>query len=138
MRGPRGRLVIAKVGYAGFEPVDRLIVLAATERQPLDPTLARELVYLPMEAGTSARDSAVRDELIEDALDEAVFLDQEEVEAGERTRFDAALARLERSVEDRMLILRRRLAELEKRKRARWPTETGRSRSTRAKRQSGR
>ena len=116
MRGRRGRLVVAKVGYAGFEPVDRLIVLAAMDRQSLGSALARELLNLPMEAGPSALDSSVQDELIEDALDEAVFLDQEEVEAGERARFDAALARLERSVEDRVLILRRRLAEIEKRK----------------------
>jgi hypothetical protein len=59
-----------------------------------------------------------QDSIIEDALDEAIFLSQEEVEAGERARFDAALARLERSVEDRMLILRRRLTELENRKRS--------------------
>jgi hypothetical protein len=115
MRGRRGRLVMAKVGYAGFEPVDRLIVLAAFDRHLLTPELARELVTLPMEAALD-RDSVIPDELIQDALDEAVFLDQEEVEAGERARFDGALARLERSVEDRMLILRRRLIDLEKRK----------------------
>ena len=107
MRGRRGRLVLAKVGYAGFEPVDRLIILAAVDRHMIDPELARELIALPMEATASEVASGIPDELIEDALDEAVFLDQEEVEAGERARFDAALARLERSVEDRILILRR-------------------------------
>jgi hypothetical protein len=81
----------------------------------LDRELARELVDLPMEAAPPDG-SVVPDELIDDALDEAVFLGQEEVEAGERARFDVALARLERSVEDRMLILRRRLSELGKRK----------------------
>ncbi|HZL16475.1 MAG TPA: SNF2-related protein [Polyangia bacterium] len=116
LHGRRGRLVIAKVAYAGFEPVDRLIVLAASERRMLDSELARELVTLPMESTPSDIPADTPDELIEDAIDEAVFLDQEEVEAGERTRFDAALARLERSVEDRMLILRRRLSELEQRK----------------------
>jgi adenine-specific DNA-methyltransferase len=117
MRGQRGRLVIVKAGYAGFEPVDRLIVLAATEGRMLDPQLARELLTLPMEAGPSDIGSATPDELIDDAVDEAVFLDQEGMEAGERARFDAARARLERSVEDRVLILRRLLTELERRKR---------------------
>lgn len=118
MRGRRGRLLLAKVGYGGFEPVDRLVILAAVDRRMLDADLARELVALPMEAAPAGMGSVTPDELIDDALDEAVFLDQEEVEAGERTRFDASLGRLERSVEDRMLILRRRLAELEKRKRS--------------------
>jgi hypothetical protein len=118
MRGRRGKLVLVKVGYVGFEAVDRLIILAASDRHLMDPELARELMNLPMEAAPSEVASGIPDELIDDALDEAVFLDQEEVESGERARFDAALARLERSVEDRMLILRRRLNELEERKRS--------------------
>jgi uncharacterized membrane-anchored protein YhcB (DUF1043 family) len=118
MRGRRGRLVLAKVSYAGFEPVDRLIILAEVDRKMIDPELARELFALPMEAAPSEAASDIPDELLEDALDEAVFLDQEEVEAGERARFDAALARLERSVEDRILILRRRLTENEKRRKS--------------------
>jgi helicase-like protein/SNF2 domain-containing protein len=116
IRGRQGRLVIAKVGYAGFEPVERLLVLAAVERRMLDADVARELLALPMETVPWRIGSATPDELIDDALDEAVFLDQEDVESGERERFDAALARLERSVEDRMLISRRRISELEKRR----------------------
>jgi hypothetical protein len=118
LRGRSGRLVIAKVSYAGFEPVDRLLVLAAADRRMVDPELARELVTLPMETAPSDIATDTPDELIEDALDEAVFLDQEDVEVGERARFDAAFARLERSVEDRMLILRRQLTELDHRKRS--------------------
>jgi superfamily II DNA or RNA helicase len=118
MRGRRGRLVLAKVSYAGFEPVDRLIILAAVDWHMIDPELAREIITLPMEVAPLEVASGIPDELIEDFLDEAVFLDQEEVESGERARFAAALARLERSVEDRLLILRRRLTELEKRKRS--------------------
>jgi superfamily II DNA or RNA helicase len=115
LRGRRGRLVIAKVGYTGFESVDRLIVLAVCDGVALEMDLGRALVKLPMVA-TPDVSSDVPNELIEDALEEAVFLDQEEVEAGERAKFEAALARLERSVEDRVLILRRRITELEKRK----------------------
>lgn len=116
MRGQRGRLVIAKVGYAGFEPVERLIVLAAADRRMLEPELARELIGLPVETASSGFATVTPDELIDDGLGEAVFLDQEDVEAAERVRFDVALARLERSVEDRTFILRRRLIDLEKRR----------------------
>jgi hypothetical protein len=54
---------------------------------------------------------------ISDLVDESVFLDQEDVEAAERIRFDEALARLERSVEDRILVLRRRQGDVEDKKR---------------------
>jgi len=90
-------------------------VLATANRRVLDRELARELIALPMKASATGTRADTPDELIDDALDEAVFLDQEEVEAGERARFEAALARLERSVEDRMLILRRRLMDHDKR-----------------------
>ncbi|MCX5747959.1 MAG: helicase-related protein [Proteobacteria bacterium] len=110
----RGRLVVAKIGYAGFEPVDRLVAFAATSDEVLEPALARELLDRPMQAAPWTG-SVVSGERIEDLLDEAVFLDQEDVEATERLRFDEALGRLERSVEDRALILRRRYQEVEKR-----------------------
>ncbi|HXF35445.1 MAG TPA: hypothetical protein VN603_12815, partial [Candidatus Acidoferrales bacterium] len=70
---------------------------------------------LPMTSFEGAM--AVSNELMADGLEEAVFLDQEAVETAERARFDAVLGRLERSVEDRVLILRRRLTELAKRSR---------------------
>jgi len=110
----RGRLVVARVGYAGFEPVDRLVALAATDREVLDPALALELLERPMKAMPWTA-SAVPSERMDDLLEEAVFLDQEDVEATERVRFDEALGRLERSVEDRVLILRRRYTDLERR-----------------------
>src|SRR5262249_13812804 len=50
MRGRRGRLVLVKVAYVGFEPVDRLIILGASDREVIPPELARELITLPMEA----------------------------------------------------------------------------------------
>jgi hypothetical protein len=108
----RGRLVVARIGYGGFEPVDRLVTFAATGRDAFEASLARELLDLPMQPAAWTGDVVSEDRIV-DLLDESVFLDQEEVEAAERRRFDEALARLERSVEDRMLILRRRHAEIE-------------------------
>lgn len=115
LRASRGRLVVARVEYAGFEPVDRLIAFAATRGEVLESGLARELLDLPMRATPWTADT-VSAERIDDLLDEMVFLDQEEVETAERLRFDEALARLERSVEDRVLILRRRSADIEHKK----------------------
>jgi adenine-specific DNA-methyltransferase len=116
LRGKKGRLVLAKVGYAGFETAERLIVLAATPDGPLEVSAAREMLALPMQS-QQASAATVSDELMADLLEEAVFLDQEEIEAAERSAFSAALARLERSVEDRALILRRRRAEIDSRMR---------------------
>jgi len=115
LRMSRGRLVVARVGHAGFEPVDRLIALATTRSEVLEETLARELLDLPMQTAPWTGDTVSVDR-INDILDESVFLDQEAVEAAERRRFDEALARLERSVEDRVLILRRRHVDIEKKK----------------------
>jgi len=115
LRTNRGRLVVARIAYAGFEPVDRLITFAATRSQVLETSLARELIELPMHA-TSWSGDVVPDDRIDDLLDESVFLDQEEVEAAERLRFEEARARLERSIEDRVLILRRRHSDIEHKK----------------------
>jgi Helicase conserved C-terminal domain/SNF2-related domain len=117
LRASRGRLVVARVEYAGFEPVDRLVALAATRSEVLEPGLARELLELPM-VPAAWTGEVVSDDRIDDLLDESVFLDQEDVEAAERLRFDEALTRLERSVEDRVLILRRRHADLERKQRS--------------------
>jgi hypothetical protein len=67
MRGRRGRLVLAKVGYAGFEPVERLIILAAADRHMIGSELARELIALPMEAAPSEVASGIPDELLSPA-----------------------------------------------------------------------
>jgi hypothetical protein len=115
LRASRGRLVVARVEYAGFEPVDRLIAFAATRSEVLEASIARELLDLPMQTAPWTGD-IVSDDRINDLLDESVFLDQEEVEAAERLRFNEALARLERSIEDRILILRRRHADIESKK----------------------
>ena len=73
----------------------RLLAIAAIDGKVLKPELAREIITQPMEVVPRSA-SGVPDTLMDDALDEAVFIDQEEVEAQERAQFDTALARLER------------------------------------------
>ncbi|MES1210959.1 MAG: hypothetical protein ABUL63_01365, partial [Acidobacteriota bacterium] len=47
---------------------------------------------------------------LDDALDEAVFVDQQEIEVSEQTHFERALGQLERYVEDKVLLSRQELA----------------------------
>jgi hypothetical protein len=44
---------------------------------------------------------------LDDAVDEAVFVDQREVEEGEQKHFEQAIGQLERFVEDKILVCRR-------------------------------
>jgi ERCC4-related helicase len=107
-KGHRGRLVLTRVRYNGFERVDRLIptVLLEGEISPLDAGCGRWLLDQP------PRDCAFEMPQIEieDAIEEMIFLDQGEVSKDEQQRFDHSLEQIERSVEDQLLVLRRRLA----------------------------
>jgi len=49
------------------------------------------------------------DELLQDAIDEIVFLEQEQVGVPEQQRFERNLEQIESFVEDQLLVLRRRL-----------------------------
>src|SRR6185436_1758418 len=49
---------------------------------------------------------------IDDALDEAVFVDQHEVEEREQKHFEQAIGQLERFVDDKVLVCRRERASL--------------------------
>lgn len=46
-------------------------------------------------------------QLLDDALDEAVFVDQRQVEEAEQKHFEEAIGQLERFVEDKILVCRR-------------------------------
>jgi hypothetical protein len=49
---------------------------------------------------------------IDDAVDEAVFVDQRQVEEGEQKHFEQAIGQLERFVEDKILVCRRERASI--------------------------
>lgn len=110
-KGKRGRLVVSRVRYDGFERVDRLVPTLLVEGgdAPLDPECARWLLeQSPRDA--AANGTAVSDIEIDDAVEEAVFLDQAEVSGQEQQLFDRRMEQIERYVEDQLLVLRRRLA----------------------------
>jgi hypothetical protein len=112
-RGRRGRLIVVKAAYDGLEPVERLIPVALFEGDAtaLLPDQAGALLGFaiddrPMLTPPLALDAQV----VADVLEEALFLDQAAIEEGEQERFDRAVGQLERYAEDRLRVLRRRLA----------------------------
>ena len=55
---------------------------------------------------------------LDDAVDEAVFVDQRQVEKGEQKHFEQAIGQLERFVEDKILVCRRERASIAEKLRA--------------------
>ena len=111
LAGKTGVLAVALVDYAGFEPVQRLIAGGVVAGAPIEPELAAQLLLLPAMDGEGV--AATRDlQALDDAVDEAVFLDQREVEKREQGHFEQAIGQLERFVEDKILVSRRERASL--------------------------
>jgi hypothetical protein len=114
LRGRAARLAVVKARYDGFEPVERLLVIAV---------LAGEVAALPLDeaelllrtgtfaAASDATDRAVPDDVFDDVVDEHVEDLQREVGGSEQKRFDRALVQLDRFMEDRLLLVRRRAAQ---------------------------
>jgi hypothetical protein len=115
--GGSGVLSIARVDYGGFEPVQRLVAGAIIDGAPVDPLIAARLARLPAVDGAPL-DVAWDAPLLADLLDEAVFVDQQAVEAGEQTHFDRAVGQLERFVDDKVLVCRREVSTLEEKLRS--------------------
>ncbi len=113
LAGKTGVLAVALADYGGFEPVQRLVAAAVVDGAPLDPALAAQLCRLPAAEGLEGgpRSPWTR-AWLDDAVDEAVFVDQREVETGEQKHFEQALGQLERFVEDKVLVCRRERASL--------------------------
>jgi hypothetical protein len=108
LAGKTGVLGVVLVDYGGFEPVQRLVAAAVVDGDPLDPGLAGSLRRLPAVDGPPF-EAAVAPAALDDALGEAVFVDQQEIERGEQEHFEQALGQLERYAEDKILLSRREL-----------------------------
>ncbi len=112
--GQLGRLRLVKIRYEGFEPVERLIPVAVAgndmERLPLNE--ADALLRAELRDETTAPTVSIPTEVLDDAGDEVLFELQGEVDGAEQRRFEAAIQQAERFVQDRVLVLRRRRAEL--------------------------
>lgn len=110
-RGQRGKLVVLKFGYQGFEPVEHLQPIVVMEGE--EAALAREdadalLRLQPADLDGIHPPLTVEGELIDDSVDEYLFLDQASIAEVEQERFDRSIEQIERYVDDRVLVLRRR------------------------------
>jgi hypothetical protein len=63
-----------------------------------------------LHARDGALDAGVDRQWLDDAVEEAVFVDQRDVETGEQHHFERATGQLERFVEDKVLVCRRQRA----------------------------
>jgi hypothetical protein len=111
LQGQTGVLAIALIDYAGFEPVQRIVAAAVVGEAPVDPSLASRIARLPAADGPGIG-VTVDKAFMDDALDEAVFLDQREVEKKEQKHFEQAIGQLERFVDDKVLVCRRERASI--------------------------
>lgn len=105
--GATGRIAVVRMQALGFEPVTELLpaVLLDDEPRPLLGARARAWVL----AALADADPRVRAplEALDDAAEEAIFVAGEDLEAREHQRFEETLAQIERSVDDRVLAIKR-------------------------------
>jgi adenine-specific DNA-methyltransferase len=111
LAGKVGLICVVLVDYFGFEPVQRLVAAAVVGGTPIDPSLAAKLVRLQATDGPESK-VPVDAQWLDDAVDEAVFVDQRRVEEGEHKHFEEAIGQLERFVEDKILVCRRERASI--------------------------
>lgn len=111
LTGKTGVMCVAVVDYVGFEPVQRLVAGAVVGGAPIDPSLAAQLLRLQA-TDTATLKVDVDPQWLEDAVDEAVFVDQRQVEEAEQSHFERAIGQLERFVEDKILVCRRERASI--------------------------
>ena len=105
------------VDYFGFEPVQRLVAAALVTGAPVDPSLAARILRLTATDGPAIK-GPVNAQWLDDAVDEAVFVDQRQVEESEQKHFEQAIGQLERFVEDKILVCRRERASIAEKLRA--------------------
>lgn len=111
LAGKGGLIAVVLVDYVGFEPVQRLVAAAVVDGTPIDPSLAAKLVRMHA-ADALVSKIPVDAQWLDDAVDEAVFVDQRQVEEGEQKHFEQAIGQLERFVEDKVLVCRRERASI--------------------------
>lgn len=115
LRGRRGVFRLYRVAYQGFDPEDRLVpvaIAAGSEGHPLDEPAVSALLRSRL-VPAPCFDPGVSDDSLRDALDDRLFADQEAVEVREQGRYDAMMRQIERFLEDRILLLQRRLRKAE-------------------------
>ena len=110
--GQRAVARVFKLGFEGFEEVESLVpVVVFADGTVLDPRLGDRILRGELEEVEVAPASIDGDSL-DDATEAVLTHVQREVDAAEDQRFRAACQQAERFLDDRLLVLRRRRAEL--------------------------
>jgi hypothetical protein len=109
-KGSRGRMVVTRVRYEGFERTDRLVPTVMVKGQPTSLTL--ESVYWLFDHPLTDRAGLnppldIENEL-NDLIEERLFVEQADAASHEQQRFEQGVEQIERYMEDQLLVLRRR------------------------------
>jgi hypothetical protein len=110
LAGRVGVMRVVLVDYAGFEPVQRIVAGAVIDGTPIDPSLAARILRLQATDGPGSDrtvDAQSLNDALTEAVDEALFIDQRDIEKGEQRHFEQAIGQLERFVQDKVLVCRR-------------------------------
>ena len=115
-RGKRGRLRVVKLTFDGFERVERLVPVVVLDdvAEPLPPATAEALLRSELrdvEPGTG-RGSPISPDDMDDACDALLIGVQQDIDGAEQQRFERAAFQARRFIEDRILVQRRRRADL--------------------------
>jgi hypothetical protein len=111
LAGRRGRLRVVKLGFDGFEQVERLFtVVVLDDGASLPPAEAEALLRGELRDDDTPT-PCVDDAVMDDAVAEQRFFLQREVDAVEHQRFERASWQADRFIEDRLLVLRRQRLE---------------------------
>ena len=111
LEGKPGVMRVVRIQYDGFEPVERLAAGALVNGAPIDPSVAAALLRLKA-ADAQVAYTPADPKWLDDAVDEAVFVDQRDIEKDEQKHFERAIGQLERFVQDKVLVYRRELASI--------------------------
>jgi hypothetical protein len=111
-KGARGRLVLTRIRYEGFERVDRLVPIVVMEEAsgPLDCECGEWLLQHPPQDRRAFKPPIKLDDSLEDAVEELVFADQAAVASQEQPHFERSMEQIERYLDDQVMVLRRRLS----------------------------
>ena len=113
LAGRSGRAGLVRVRHRGLEPGDALhLVAVLDDGQVLDEGQVRTLLGGVLEDGDARRGDPTRDEAYDDAVDDVVFDDISAVSQRATAHFDRLMDQIERYIEDRLMVQRRRGAEL--------------------------
>ncbi len=114
----RARLVVLRLEQQGFEPVVELLPLAIDEAtgDPLPPAHVRAVLHAALADDVDATAIAIDPRDLDDAKDATLFAAIADIERHERARFEEVVLRIERCIEDRLVVLLRKREEIRERR----------------------